>query len=273
MTIMTASLAKYAKVFTIGVQNTFVYRWAFVLRSVVGIVPLIGTLFLWQAVFSGGGGTVAGYGMNAMILYFAMTVLMENLVTPTDDEWQIAAEIRDGRLSALLLKPLNYIGYRFSLYTSYRMLYSVILAPGVLVVFFFLREYIILPTNPATWLAFGVSTVLAALLQFFIAVTIAMLAFWILEISTIIFITYSFEYFLSGRIFPLDMLPPWLSGFVKWAPFTYELYFPVQIFMERVKGEALREGLMIQAGWVLIMWVAALTLWKRGVKKYQAVGG
>ena len=28
-----------------------------------------------------------------------------------------------------------------------------------------------------------------------------MLAFWILEISTIVFILYSFEYYLSGRLF------------------------------------------------------------------------
>ncbi len=270
---MTARLAKYGKVFTIGLQNTFVYRWAFVLRSVVGIVPLIGTLFLWQAVFSGNGGSVSGYGYSSMILYFAMTVLMENLVTPTDDEWQIAGEIRDGRLSALLLKPMNYLAYRFSLYASYRLLYSVVLAPGIIVVFLFLREHIRMPVDPMTWLAFAGSTVLAALLQFFIAYTIAMLAFWILEISTIIFITYSFEYFLSGRIFPLDMLPPWLGGFVKWAPFTYELYFPVQIFMERVKGPALIEGLAIQAGWVALMACAAVTLWRRGVRKYQAVGG
>ena len=35
---------KYAKVFDIGLQNTFVYRWNFLLRAVFGIVPLILTL-------------------------------------------------------------------------------------------------------------------------------------------------------------------------------------------------------------------------------------
>ena len=29
-----------------------------------------------------------------------------------------------------------------------------------------------------------------------------MMAFWILEISTIVFIVYSFEYFLGGQMFP-----------------------------------------------------------------------
>ena len=37
--------AKYWKFFDIGVQNTFVYRWNFLLRSIFGIVPLVGTVF------------------------------------------------------------------------------------------------------------------------------------------------------------------------------------------------------------------------------------
>jgi ABC-2 type transport system permease protein len=114
---------------------------------------------------------------------------------------------------------------------------------------------------------------MAGLIQFFLAYSLAMLAFWILEISTIIFIVFSFEYFLSGHIFPLDMLPSWLAGFVKWAPFSYELYFPVQVFMERVKGAALSEGLMIQAGWVAMMWLVAIGMWRAGLRRYQAVGG
>jgi len=33
-------LAKYWKFFDVGLQNTFVYRWNFLLRSIFGIVPL-----------------------------------------------------------------------------------------------------------------------------------------------------------------------------------------------------------------------------------------
>jgi ABC-2 type transport system permease protein len=114
---------------------------------------------------------------------------------------------------------------------------------------------------------------MAGLIQFFLAYALAMLAFWILEISTVIFIVYSFEYFLSGHIFPLDMLPSWLAGFVKWAPFAYELYFPVQVFMERVQGSALAQGMAIQAGWVVVMWLIAVGMWRAGLRRYQAVGG
>jgi ABC-2 type transport system permease protein len=268
------TFAKYAKVFDVGLQNTFVYRWNFILRSVFGIVPLIGTIFLWRAMFAGDATKqLGGYDYSALITYFMLAVFVENLVTPTEDEWQIAADIRDGRLSALLLKPLNYLAYRFTLYASYRLLYVLIVLPGIALVFYCLRGHFTFPGDPMTWLLFAVSTAMAALLQFLLAYSLAMLAFWLLEISTIIFIVFSLEYFLSGQIFPLDMLPSWLQGLVKWGPFSYELYFPVQIFMERVKGFALYEGLAIQATWVLLAWLMALSLWRAGVRRYQAFGG
>ena len=271
---MNALLAKYARVFNAGMQATFVYRWNFVLRSIFGIIPLIGTIFLWRAMYGPDPAReLSGYGFSALIMYFAMTVLVENLVTPTEDEWQIAADIRDGRISFLLLKPLNYLAYRFTLYASYRVLYTAIILPGVALVFFFLRAHLHAPAAAGTWFAFAASTAMAALIQFLLAYSLAMLAFWILEISTIIFIVFSFEYFLSGHIFPLTMLPPWMAGFVKWAPFSYELYFPVQVFMERIQGPALYEGLAIQAGWVLAMWGVAVLMWRAGLRRYQAVGG
>ena len=270
---MTAALAKYAKVFNIGAQNTFVYRWNFVLRSVFGIVPLIGTIFLWKAMYGTASGVqLAGYTFSQLILYFAMTIFVENLVTPTEDEWQIAGEIRDGKMSFLLLKPLNYLAYRFTLYASYRLLYTAVLLPGIALIFFFLRDHITLPSHALTWIFFALGTVMAALIQFFIAYSIAMLAFWILEISTVVFMVFSVEYFLSGMIFPLDMLPSWLAGFVKWSPFPYELYFPVQIFMERITGAKLATGLAIQAFRLCVMWLLAVGLWRRGIRHYQAVG-
>lgn len=267
------ALAKYWKVFDIGLQNTFVYRWNFLLRSVFGIVPLVGMVFVWRSIFHTKGQEIEGYDFSSMIFYFMLVVFLDNLISPTEDEWQIAGEIRDGKISAYLTKPLNYLGYRLSLYLGYRLLYiSVVLLPIIGLAWFF-RDHLRAPEHAITWLAFGVSTVMAAGLQFFIAYSLAMIAFWVLEISTIIFILYSFEYFLSGQVFPLDIMPAWLQPFLKWSPFTYELFFPVQVFMERIQGAALAQGLAIQAGWLLISWIIARVLWSRGVQKYQAVGG
>jgi ABC-2 type transport system permease protein len=267
------TLATFWKFFDIGLQNTFVYRWNFLLRSIFGIVPLVGTVFLWQAVFATRGSAIEGYDYSAMIFYFLLSVFVDQLITPTEDEWQIAAEIRDGKISAYLTKPMNFLGYRVALYLSYRLLYMAIVFVPIVVLGWVFRENLRFPEHAITWLAFATATALAAALQFLICYCLAMIAFWVLEISTIVFILYSFEYFLSGHVFPLDIMPPWLRPFIHWSPFTYELFFPIQVCMERVTGRALAEGLCIQAAWVLVAYGGARLLWHRGVRKYQAVGG
>ena len=154
-----------------------------------------------------------------MIFYFVLTILVDNLVTPTEDEWQIATDIREGQINSFLTKPLNYLGYRISLFLSYRLLYMVVMTiiPLAIVMFYF-RSYITVPAHAITWLFTAVSLAMAGLIQFFIAYSLAMLAFWILEISTVVFILYSFEYFLSGHIFPLDIMPARVQTLLNWLP-------------------------------------------------------
>lgn len=272
-TLAPNSANAYVQTFLTGIQNTFVYRWNFLLRTVFGIVPLIGMIFLWRAVTEGGGGKLGDYSFSDMIFYFSLVVFIENLTASTEDDWQIVSDIRDGRLSALLLKPLNYLAYRAALYLSYRVTYITIVGLPILIVVWFLREHLRLPTNPTTWFAFALSVGMAAALQFLMSYILGLVAFWVLEVSTLIFIMYSFEYFLSGTIFPLDILPDSMQPFIKWSPFTYEMFFPVQVGMERIKGAALWEGLAIQAGWVIAFYIIASLVWRAGIRKYQAVGG
>ena len=88
------NLAKYASVFNIGLQNTFVYRWNYFLRALFGLIPLAGTVFLWRAIFQEPGGRgFGGYDYGSMIYYYLLTILVSNLVTPTEDDWQIAADM------------------------------------------------------------------------------------------------------------------------------------------------------------------------------------
>ena len=117
---------KYLTVFNLGIQNTFVYRWNYFLRAIFGIIPLAGTVFLWRAIFNESGGGMRGYDYGSMIYYYLLTILVSNLVTPTEDEWQIAADIREGQINSFLTKPMNYLGYRFSIFLSGRLVYTAV---------------------------------------------------------------------------------------------------------------------------------------------------
>ncbi len=267
------NLAKYGTVFNIGIQNTFVYRWNYFLRALFGLIPLAGTVFLWRAVFAEKGGGMQGYDYASMIHYYLLTILVSNLVTPTEDEWQIAADIREGQINSFLTKPLNYLGYRFCIFLSGRLVYTLVTIFPIALIFFYFRDYLSFPEHGSTWFWALLSLLMSACIQFFITYTLAMLAFWILEISTIVFIVYSFEYFLGGQMFPVDIMPPVVQAVMKWLPFYYELFCPIAIYLERLQGAEMAEALVIQTGWLVLTGLAAHGMWRRGLNHYQAVGG
>ena len=249
------------------------YRWNFFLRSLFGLFPLLGTVFIWGAIFEAKGGGINNFDYASVVYYFLLVLVLDSLITPGDDEWQVAADIRDGQMNSFLVKPMNYLVYRIALFVSNRLLYTVVTLPVVILVFVVFQHYLVWPSSWATWILAMISVFLAASLQFLISYSVAMLAFWMLEISTAVFIIYSFEYFLSGHMFPLGFMPVAFQEVLKLLPFPYELYFPISIFMGKVHGAALWEGLLIQFCWVLIIAFGANTLWQRGLKRYQAVGG
>jgi ABC-2 type transport system permease protein len=266
-------LTKYLTVFNLGIQNTFVYRWNYFLRALFGLIPLAGTVFLWRAIFHERGGSLHGYDYGSMIYYYLLTLLVSNLVTPTEDEWQIASDIREGQINSLLTKPMSYLAYRFSIFLSARLVYTAVTIVPIAIIFLYFRNYITLPASLTTYMWALLSLLMAAFIQFFITYSLAMMAFWILEISTIVFIIYSFEYFLGGQMFPIDIMPATVQEVMKWLPFYYELFCPIAIFLERLKGPQLLQAIAIQTGWLLVTWAAARTMWKRGLSHYQAVGG
>jgi ABC-2 type transport system permease protein len=266
-------MKKYWHVINIGIQNTLVYRVNFLFRSVFSLIPLFATISLWHAIYAGKTGSVAGYTLSEMISYYLVVTLVDMLTAVAEDDWQIAADIKDGNISQFLLKPIDYLTYRLCLFGAGRIIYTAVALIPVGLFIFFQREYFLWPPNAGALGCFAISLVFTGLLQFFISYAMALLAFWVLEVSTFIFIVFAFEYIAGGHLFPLDILPPALNQLLHFTPFPYQLYFPINIYLGRVTGSALWQGLLIQSAWVVGMYAVARFVWNRGIRKYSAVGG
>jgi len=264
---------KYLHVLNIGIQNQLVYRANFLFRACFGLLPLFATISLWRTVYAGQEGNVGTYTLAQMISYYLVVTIVDMFTAVSEDDWQIAADIREGNISQFLLKPIDYLTYRLCLFLAGRAIYTAVaLVPTVLFILL-QREYFVAPADLATVGWFMLSIVLTALLQFFISYAMALLAFWVLEVSTFIFILFAFEYVAGGHLFPLDILPPALARVLSFTPFPYQLYFPVSIYVGKATGAALYQGMVIQFLWVVAAYLFARFMWARGIRKYSAVGG
>ena len=266
-------MRKYWHVLTVGIQNTLVYRVNFLFRACFGLVPLLAVISLWRTVYASKSSDVAGYTLAEMISYYLVVTIVDALTAVYDDDWQIAADIRDGNISQFLLKPVDYLAYRFCLFSATRLIYTAVASVPVALFILGLHRYFLLPPDAGTCALFLVSLALTAALQFLISYTLALLAFWVLEISTFIFMVFAFEYIAGGHLFPLDILPPGLARVLAFTPFPYQLFFPASIYLGKTTGPALWHGLLIQAGWVLAMFALARWVWQRGTRRYSAFGG
>jgi len=265
-------LRSHAQMFSLGVQSNLIYRWNFLLRVLVSFVPLLGSVFLWNAVFAGRQ-AFAGYTFDSMVAYFITLILLDTMTSPNEDDFQIAEDIREGRINTLLLKPVDYRLYRFHLYAAARVVHTAFaLVPLALAMIWLHRFYAQLPWLENLPLAL-LATLGAALIQFFFCFTLAMIAFWILDIGSVTFIIYSIEFLLGGHVFPIDAMPPWLQAICLRLPFAYETYFPAAILIDHVHGRALATGFAWQWAWILFFYVLSGLLWKLGLRQYTAVGG
>ena len=108
-----------------------------------------------------------------------------------------------------------------------------------------------------------------------------MLGFWVLEVSSLIFVYMLAQYLLSGHMFPLDMLDSItlsssgysLGDLVQLLPFQYTAYFPCAVWLGKIQGQELVSGLLVEAVWVVVAAVACRIAFLRGTRRYSAFGG
>jgi ABC-2 type transport system permease protein len=280
---MLARAITWWTVFRITLQERLVYRGDFALGTLMRFLPIITQIFLWSAVFSamtvgqgGGPKDIAGYKFENFVAYYLLTMVSRAFSSMPGLASGIALQIREGEIKKYLIQPMDLLGFLFLGRMAHKLAYYTVAAAPFALVFYLCRGYFDGWPDPLTLAAFVSSLLMAFLLGYFLEAAIGMAGFWFLEVSSLLFVYMLMNFFLSGHMFPLDMLEslggPWY-GIVRCLPFQYLAYFPAAVFLEQIKGEELAWGLIVQAVWVCAFIVIARLMWRFGVKRYSGYGG
>lgn len=163
-------LKTYKQVMIVGFQDAFEYRFNFFSQIIFSFVPIIVQIFLWTAIYRSGisAGEMGGYTLSGMITYFILANLVNRISEPLGIEGKISEEIRDGTLNQYIVKPINYLGYRFSHLVSQKIIFCAVILIPYFVGIWLLRRYFVLSFDFARISLFCLSLVLSILLNFFI---------------------------------------------------------------------------------------------------------
>jgi ABC-2 type transport system permease protein len=267
-------LRKYLMIFRVSLSERLTYRADFFLATVLRFLPMLTTILLWTAIYAGSGeDSLSGFSLRQMIAYLLLVHISRMFSSMPGLANGIARDIRDGSLKKYLLQPIDMIAYLVSYRAAHKAAYILTSALPYALLFYLCREYFDgLPPAPIC-AAYVVSLLLAFVIGFFFEVCIGMIGFWFLEVTSLLYIVNTVNFFISGQMFPLDLLSPFWTGLLKGLPFQFLAYFPAAVFLGKVAGWDLVQGLLIEASWAVGFVMLSRWLFRLGLRRYSAFGG
>ena len=254
---------KYAALLRMKYAEMLAYRPAtFVWMTGAAVQPLI-TMFVWM--------NIEPDRTDAFLFYFLAVVFVERM-TASWDVWEVEREIREGTFSYRILLPMHPIHWAIAENIVYKALFLVILLPAWVVAAVFVPA--LRPAMDAEQTALFVAAIaLGATIRFLLGYAFGLLGFWWTKVAGAYASLEAVSLFLSGRIAPLDLLPPPLQAASLYLPFRYMIGFPIEIATGAVTGPAIGLGFAVAIGWAALFAVALRLLWWGGLRRNQAVGG
>jgi ABC-2 type transport system permease protein len=262
-------------VVTIGFADALAYRGTFMLEIVFTFIPLVTSLLLWSAIYRAGGSgiAIAGFDLNQMLSYYIVMNILRLAAFVEDVQWTVTGQIKDGQLNAYLMRPVNYILFQWDLRMASVAFGSFLTLLPAAVLAVAARHILVVPATGWQWAAFGLSAFLGIQIGFLLSMAVGLSAFWVLETSAFQQAVFPIQMMLSGAMFPLELVPQKVFAVVQLLPWTYQSYFPMQVYLGRLDYLETLRGLGIQVAWILVLGGLCGLMWRRGVRNYGAVGG
>ncbi len=293
---MISALQTWWNFFRLAFSERMVYRGDFMLGTLMRFLPTLTQIFLWWAIYdvvaantgltngSAGagstempGGQIAGYGYGDMVAYYLLVTITRAFSSMPGLTSGISRQIRSGEINRFLIQPVDLVSCLLAQRVAHKLVYYTVSLLPFALVFFLCRGFFVDGwPDLLVMCVFVMSLLLSFLLGFFLECSLGLAGFWLLEVTSLGFIYMLFNFFLSGHMFPLELLsglPGWMVATIDWMPFKYLAWFPAAVFLGKVDQQTMLVGLGVQIAWVAFFIFMTRLMLHRGLKRYSGFGG
>jgi ABC-2 type transport system permease protein len=252
-----------------SIQRGFQYRIAQYFYMFGMLAEPVIYLVVWSTVARQNGGAVDGITPGQFAAYYIVWTLVRqmNIVfTPFGWEWRI----REGQFAGQLLRPIHPLHYDIADIAGWKFVVIVLWLPVAVALTLVFHPTLhpgaedILVFAVAIWGAYLVRTMALWLL--------GLISFWTTRVSAIFDTYFVAELLLSGRLVPLQLMPPWVQHLAAFLPFKWTFGYPIQTLTGGLTRAQLYEGLAAQALWTLAGLALVQVVFRRAVRRFTSVG-
>jgi ABC-2 type transport system permease protein len=245
------------------------YRAALLIWQIGAVLGPTVRLVVWSAAARANGGAIGDFAPADFAAYY-LALLVTSRLTATYIMFVFERNIREGLLSAALLRPLHPIHAAVAEMATHNAISTVVLVPAVIGLAAYFRPAL----DPPPWavVAFVPALALAFALRFLTEWTLALAAFWTTRVTAINQLYFTLMLFFSGQLAPLELLPAPLQTAAALLPFRAMISFPVELVLGRLTPDAALAGFATQLSWVAVALALQHLIWRAGVRRYAGVG-
>lgn len=254
-------------------KKSFLAKSAYRFDHFMGILNTLLRIFIFWGIYLAlynGKSEVDGVTMTMVTTNFILSMGLGSVFCV--DDFYLPNRIQNGSIANEMLLPVSIHG-RMLADNLGNALFQLMFHFVPALVISVLTIGIQAPAGFAMFALFLLSAAFGYGVLWTISFALQMLAFWLINVWSIMTIKNVFINVLSGSMIPLWFMPDRMQGVLMFTPFSYIYFTPVQIYLGQLSVPEIIKGFGIQLIWILLFVFLGRVLWRQGQKKLVVQGG
>jgi len=246
------------------------YRANLIMYLFYWLVSPIIYLAVWTSI-ANNKGSVNGFTANDFITYYLILLIVDQL-TSNIIIHVFAYKVQDGTLSGELIKPIHpMLTSTLVNDIAFKTLNLIWLTPiWIVLVILFKPDF---ASVSLTGILLAIPAILLGyMLNFLLSATITSLAFWTTRVYSVHEFYYALILLFAGQFVPLKLMPEIIQNIARFLPFQLYMYMPIQIIQGNFSIDEIIQGYVTGIIWLFVALALFQLVWRKGVKRYSAVG-
>lgn len=263
------SLITSWRIFSTSFQERFAYKIGFFLWRFRQLIATIMSLTVWTVLFNSET-SLFNYSESEMITYIFLVSVLQSILL-TSALHNLAGDVYSGKISTLLLKPINLFSY-LSIYEASDKVLNLAFIFIEAIILYLIFQPVLMAPSLLELLLFFLWLVAGTAIHFFITLLFGAIGFWSPDVWGPKFIFLMIVDFTAGKLLPLDILPSFFQTLLYFTPFPYLSYAQTQLFLGRFDSTQILWQSLGLIFWVGALGVISVLVWKKGLKEFTAAG-
>lgn len=257
------------KTVMMSIHTQFAFRSAYVIQLIREVLFLVLSIQLFEAFYASTDQSVE-VGLQQTVTYLVIAKFAQFFYMQTMADVQ--NRINTGIISMDLLKPvpLDFIMLSQEFGSWLQKILMIALPILVLSYFFYNVQG---PQHLYDLLWFMISLLISFVIMFYVNYTVSLFAFWIPYLWALNILSNTLFVLLSGAYIPLWFYPDIVQNILRYTPFSLSVFVPVNIYLGNYSGAQIAQTLVLQFGWMIILWLVSRWIWSQSIRKIIIFGG